>query len=232
MMIRTFALAGLAAVALSAPAVAVTLVTPDVDGDFVTYSVPGNPGNYGVEARGGRSGLTGDWEIGVGTNTSVAGQLNQAQYLWNFPTLQDFSLTWNADGLRFTVGSTTVTDAGKPAPLIGNTLHIYMKRDATLTIDSISGHAFNQSWSTSANPFSDLKLHFWSPDAWGAEGITLTGKMAIRGEGGSAHGIQFKVGEFTPFVTEVPEPATWAMLILGFGLVGASMRRRQAALAA
>ena len=30
----------------------------------------------------------------------------------------------------------------------------------------------------------------------------------------------------------VPEPASWAMLIAGFGLVGAAMRRRKAALAA
>jgi hypothetical protein len=30
----------------------------------------------------------------------------------------------------------------------------------------------------------------------------------------------------------VPEPGTWAMLIMGFGLVGAAARRRQAALAA
>ena len=29
----------------------------------------------------------------------------------------------------------------------------------------------------------------------------------------------------------VPEPATWAMLIMGFGLVGASLRRRETALA-
>ena len=29
----------------------------------------------------------------------------------------------------------------------------------------------------------------------------------------------------------VPEPATWAMLIAGFGLVGATMRRRRAAIA-
>ena len=30
----------------------------------------------------------------------------------------------------------------------------------------------------------------------------------------------------------VPEASTWAMLIAGFGLVGAAMRRRSAALAA
>ncbi|GGB20210.1 hypothetical protein GCM10011380_07240 [Sphingomonas metalli] len=30
-------------------------------------------------------------------------------------------------------------------------------------------------------------------------------------------------------VTAVPEPATWALLILGFGLVGGAMRRRRAA---
>jgi len=30
----------------------------------------------------------------------------------------------------------------------------------------------------------------------------------------------------------VPEPASWAMLIMGFGLVGAAARRRKAAVAA
>jgi hypothetical protein len=39
---------------------------------------------------------------------------------------------------------------------------------------------------------------------------------------------QFRIGG----VTEVPEPATWAMLIAGFGLVGATARRRKAARAA
>ncbi len=27
-------------------------------------------------------------------------------------------------------------------------------------------------------------------------------------------------------ITDVPEPATWAMLVTGFGLVGATLRRR------
>jgi hypothetical protein len=37
----------------------------------------------------------------------------------------------------------------------------------------------------------------------------------------------FEVDNVT-FSAAVPEPATWAMMILGFGLVGASMRRRSA----
>lgn len=36
--------------------------------------------------------------------------------------------------------------------------------------------------------------------------------------------IQFYGSEGTPVI---PEPATWAMLIVGFGLVGSAMRRRQ-----
>jgi hypothetical protein len=34
-----------------------------------------------------------------------------------------------------------------------------------------------------------------------------------------------------PVIPVIPEPATWAMMIAGFGLVGAAMRRRQAAFA-
>jgi hypothetical protein len=33
-------------------------------------------------------------------------------------------------------------------------------------------------------------------------------------------------------VTSVPEPASWMLLIAGFGMVGSAMRRRNAAVAA
>jgi hypothetical protein len=33
-------------------------------------------------------------------------------------------------------------------------------------------------------------------------------------------------GEIRGFLTAVPEPATWALMILGFGMAGASLRRR------
>jgi hypothetical protein len=45
-----------------------------------------------------------------------------------------------------------------------------------------------------------------------------------------AFGVQSFNWEILPGVTAVPEPASWAMLIAGFGLTGVSMRRRQAQL--
>ncbi len=48
--------------------------------------------------------------------------------------------------------------------------------------------------------------------------------------GGSALATQIKLLDL-PAMGIIPEPATWAMLIAGFGLVGAGMRRRRAALA-
>lgn len=39
------------------------------------------------------------------------------------------------------------------------------------------------------------------------------------------------IDNFSLAATNVPEPATWGMLIAGFGLVGATLRRRRAAIA-
>ena len=45
---------------------------------------------------------------------------------------------------------------------------------------------------------------------------------------GSSGFVMYKTGSAPP---TVPEPASWAMMIAGFGLVGAAMRRRKAAIA-
>ncbi|MBB3691801.1 FxDxF family PEP-CTERM protein [Sphingomonas sp. BK580] len=44
--------------------------------------------------------------------------------------------------------------------------------------------------------------------------------------GNGAYGGQ---ATFTPISSAVPEPATWAMMIMGFGVVGYAMRRRRTA---
>jgi hypothetical protein len=49
----------------------------------------------------------------------------------------------------------------------------------------------------------------------------------------SAYVRDWAVGaQYTNFAFAVPEPASWALMIVGFGLTGAAMRRRRVAVAA
>ena len=67
----------------------------------------------------------------------------------------------------------------------------------------------------------------------GITGLSLTGaNHTIEFDQGPLHGWTF-VSEITfdGKSSGVPEPATWAMMIAGFGLVGATLRRRRAAFA-
>jgi hypothetical protein len=93
-----------------------------------------------------------------------------------------------------------------------------------VTITSIDGQAFNTDIvgdpTGAGTPFSEF--FFYSDDNWGGDGFTVTGTIRMSGAGGgSGNGALFKTGNY------VPEPATWAMLIAGFGMTGAAMRRRQ-----
>lgn len=45
----------------------------------------------------------------------------------------------------------------------------------------------------------------------------------------NVHTVEFPGGEIRGFLTAVPEPQTWALMILGFGMAGATLRRRAAA---
>ncbi len=52
------------------------------------------------------------------------------------------------------------------------------------------------------------------------------------GDGGTGDVISRFGFQAAPLADAVPEPGTWAMLVLGFGLVGGAARRRKAAVAA
>jgi len=47
----------------------------------------------------------------------------------------------------------------------------------------------------------------------------------------ASSGYSFEVDNLAGLASAVPEPATWGMMILGFGLMGAALRRRKAGLA-
>lgn len=51
--------------------------------------------------------------------------------------------------------------------------------------------------------------------------------LTFSGQAGAQFGDSFSIDNFSFSANAVPEPASWAMLIAGFGLVGASGRRRR-----
>jgi hypothetical protein len=77
-----------------------------------------------------------------------------------------------------------------------------------------------------ALPATLSPLAVWSSADWSKLTIGVgpgTYTFSITGDGAGG----LPAGVFLA-VAEVPEPATWAMLIAGFGLVGATLRRRTA----
>lgn len=99
----------------------------------------------------------------------------------------------------------------------------------------------------SLDPFNSVTLNFT-----GRPAITLTGRQIVTGDtttptattGLTTGRVTYDLGgvgvftgatfsstrgafEFDQLVTAVPEPATWLMMILGFGLVGGQLRRRK-----
>ena len=72
--------------------------------------------------------------------------------------------------------------------------------------------------------------NFGGGTAAGAE-AALLGGFAAGTAYSNIHNAVFPGGEIRGQLQAVPEPASWALMILGFGAVGATLRRRRAALA-
>jgi len=229
--------AGLALVCLtslgSAAQAAVTLVNPvygpTKSGRFIPFAI--GSGTYGVELRGGNGTANGDWEIGVGRRTSISGAFTQGQRALGCVTsnanpqvgcgtVLPFSLTWSTTTLLLILGGTQV--AVFDAPLAGDTLRIWAKRDATFTVTNLDGTAFALTGAgNGGGPSATHDFYLYSPDNWGGNGLTLTGTVRIAGGRGSSNEIFISHGSF------IPEPVSWAMLIAGLGLVGAALRRQR-----
>ena len=72
-------------------------------------------------------------------------------------------------------------------------------------------------------PYADLKTGNFIEGSVVARNFAQNGEIHMNNWAGS---LTIKAEELQ---SAVPEPATWAMLILGFGFVGSLLRRRRAA---
>jgi hypothetical protein len=124
------------------------------------------------------------------------------------------SNTDNARWLGFPGGSATFTlaQASNSFGFYMTGLELGLGNILTVSFDGASGQTLNLPIATnggvayfgftSDDAFSTVTISRPGPDNWGIDGISFNGS--------------------------VPEPSSWALLILGFGLTGAMMRRRVA----
>jgi hypothetical protein len=78
--------------------------------------------------------------------------------------------------------------------------------------------------STSGAPSFGDSFYFSS-----ASGDAMSNLYRSGGTGALTTGTNGLVTQFSQVNSAVPEPATWAMMLIGFGAVGSAMRRRRAA---
>ena len=79
-------------------------------------------------------------------------------------------------------------------------------------------------------PFQDMIYAASSPIISGPNVIGV--REYIEYSGFSCGGDAYTTGSYQFDITSVPEPAAWALMLVGFGLVGAGLRKRGRAVAA
>ncbi len=123
----------------------------------------------------------------------------------NFANIEDFSIT-SSDSIGSPYGS-----------FVGRT---YTFADATM----ISWNAAQGLWAQFGSPMAQLSIYLANPPLTDGDNplATSTSEVQIVTDGGTRWAESGSLVAAT-----VPEAATWGMLILGFGLVGASLRRRE-----
>jgi hypothetical protein len=141
--------------------------------------------------------------------------------------------------LDATFGGTQITLAGAPSPqytffleggMFGTTKAYLVGNDGALisgpgvVVVGPTTSTFSQRYATNDGIFGyegNLDLRFSSL------GVAYEGTAAIVNNGYTIDRITFDAVNVVggPVAGAVPEPATWAMLILGFGIAGSAMRR-------
>jgi hypothetical protein len=104
-------------------------------------------------------------------------------------------------------------------------------------VPTFTGFPLNVTSGAYSNTFDLTQASSWNPAFVTANGGTPASAEAALLGGAAAgtaylniHTTLFPGGEIRGFLTAVPEPATWALMILGVALVGGTLRRRQPAM--
>jgi len=227
---KTLMLAAAAAVAIAAPAGAANLV---VNGSFDADTV-GTKVNF----QGHVTGWTGGANLTFLAPPGSADDLNQYLAVYGpFPAT-------SPDGGNFILADGDPNYSGAFSQTISG---LTIGDRYTLSFWQAAGQQYGftgpttERWSVSFGGDTQLSALFSLPEAgvgpWEKQTMTFTASaesqvlsFLAQGTPGGAPPISFLDG--VSLTAAVPEPATWAMMITGFGAVGGALRRKRTALAA
>ena len=222
---------------LAALAGAAITAVPANAAPIVQYDFNGAPGNQAsTAATNVAAGLTGlSFSRGSGlTATAGANSINSSGF--NVPTDNDFY----SFGLNVLSGFTATIDQLVLGSQSSNTgpgsINLLASIDggAFTTVASYLQTASNLSQTITITPItalSNVTFRLVSANQVAANGGAIGAAGTFRVTNFAPTGANTPVtinGTVTNVVSAVPEPATWAMIIVGFGMAGAAMRRRPA----
>jgi len=227
---KTLILAAAASVAIAAPASAANLV---VNGSFDADTV-GTKVNF----QGHVTGWTGGANLTFLAPPGSADDLNQYLAVYGpFPAT-------SPDGGNFILADGDPNYSGAFSQTISG---LTIGDRYTLSFWQAAGQQYGftgpttERWSVSFGGDTQLSALFSLPEAgvgpWEKQTMTFTASaesqvlsFLAQGTPGGAPPISFLDG--VSLTAAVPEPATWAMMITGFGAVGGALRRKRTVLAA
>ena len=206
---KTFAIATIAAIMAASPATAATIIQSGaINSAAPTTSV-----------------------IGVQQFDPTLGTLNSITLLFSSSLTASGSIS-NASNIPWlfllgTGGTATLSGGGfNIAETPGASLQlVFVPKKGSTNIGPFSGSASSSSTLTSGfAPFlgtGTTALNFASTSLFNT--FPSSGKLNISPLIGGAYTLTY---DYTAAVAAVPEPATWALMLVGIGMVGGSMRRR------
>jgi PEP-CTERM motif len=225
--------------AIAQPAIAEVIVQQGTNGGAALGALPGFDYSLGsldavsltIAGTENRSGFViGDWPQGapatMDLNWSIAGTSNFTLYLW--PVSQG--------SVPLTSFAIPIAGAGQDVISDEDRLfEMWASGEATFSIDP---SVIPQLGSSGFFDW-DLALRFFGPGFYDGSDITFGSVDPLQPIplGGTCFGGSFQGEELCNFFTytlsyiytpqAVPEPSTWAMMLLGFGAVGFAMRKRK-----
>ena len=158
--------------------------------------------------------------LGYSFTLSDAATVNALGY-WASGNLTSHRVAiWDMSGTMLTSGTVTAADT-----LLGNYRYDSI---APLLLGAgsyvIGGEFFSGNFPTDLTGVTNAASYGWTQDRYAGAGFAFPTSTSSGGYGQNGIAlVNFSIAQGAA----VPEPATWAMMLMGFGAIGVSLRRRK-----